>query len=500
MKYFLAIDQGTTGTTALLMDEKIHPIALHSVDFKQYFPAPGQVEHNLKEVWNSVVQAIDGVKRQMENQGILTSQISAIGITNQRETICFWDRKTVEPICHAIVWQDRRTADDCENLKQRGLESLFRDHTGLLLDPYFSGTKVSWALKNLGPVASAARSGRLCIGTIDSFLIAKFSSGTAHVTEPSNASRTLCFHLTKHLWDLELCGLLEVPKDIWPEVRPSTGIFTKTKGFPGLPDGIPISGVLGDQQSALLGQACIQAGSAKCTFGTGAFLLLNTGEKPVKSKHRLLTTIAWALGPSDYTYAIEGSAFVAGAAIQWLRDGLGIIQTASEVEALASKVDNTLGVVFVPALTGLGAPYWDPRATGMITGITRGTEKAHIARATLEGIVFQNVELLQAMELDLGQTIDPIKVDGGGSANQLLMQLQSNYLGKKLSRPKFSETTSLGAIFAAGLGIGHWKSLKEIEQSWQKDCDFVPEIRESTRIEALQKWKSAIARVLYSGP
>jgi glycerol kinase len=427
-------------------------------------------------------------------QDVDAKKIAAIGITNQRETLCLWDRKTVEPLTRAIVWQDRRTAEMCEQLRAKGLERFFQESTGLQVDPYFSGTKAAWAFKNWPEVKTAHQEGRLAAGTIDSFLLAKLTGGV-HATEPSNASRTLGFHLTRHTWDTDLGTALGLPSDIWPEVRPSMGVFGVTRGFPGLPDGIPISGILGDQQSALLGQACIREGMAKCTYGTGAFLLMNTGDRPVISRHKLVTTIAWQRKSGEYTYALEGSAFVAGAAVQWVRDGLGLISDSSEIEALAKSVPDSEGVVFVPALTGLGAPYWDPDARGMFTGITRGTNKGHLARAVLEGIAFQNADILTAMQKDLGRPLEGLNVDGGAAANGLLMQFQADILNTTLRRPKYLETTSLGAVFAAGLGVGIWTDLQEVEKTWKKDREFKPEWPSQKRDEALSRWKAAVARV-----
>lgn len=485
----LAIDEGTTGVTAVVMDEELNLLSEASVDFPQVFPKPGWVEHDPDEIWRAVEKTVREATSKIDIRSL-----AAIGITNQRETICFWDRATVRPVSNAIVWQDRRTADDCARLKKRGLESKFRKATGLLLDPYFSGTKAAWALKNVPSVKTAAQDGRLAIGTIDSFLVARLTGGDAHVTEPSNASRTLAFHLTKRAWDKELCKILGVPVDLWPKVLPSTGLFGKTRGLSFLPDGIPITGILGDQQSALLGQACLNPGEAKCTYGTGAFLLMNTGKKPVFSKHRLLTTIAWALSEKDVTYALEGSTFIAGAAVQWIRDELGFFKSSSEIEALAQSVPTSEGVTFVPALTGLGAPYWNPKATGLLTGITRGTNKAHIARAVLEGIAFQIVDLLHAMQKDLGKKMKGLNVDGGASANNLMMQFQSDMLGVELKRPKYLETTSLGAIFAAGLGAGIWKSTQEIHSTWKMDRAFEPKMDPKTRKENLARWAKAVER------
>jgi glycerol kinase len=385
-------------------------------------------------------------------------------------------------------------------LKKQSLETVFQKATGLLLDPYFSGTKAAWAISNWPNVSKAAKEGRLAVGTIDSFLVAKLTGNTEHVTEPSNASRTLAFHLTKRSFDESLCSALGISKSIWPEVRPSKGLFGKTKGVGFLPDGIPITGILGDQQSALLGQACTRPGLAKCTYGTGAFLLMNTGSKPVFSNYRLLTTIAWTLGDlsddKNTTYALEGSTFVAGAAVQWFRDGLGLIKNAADIEALASSVPDTGGVTFVPALTGLGAPYWSPDSTGMFTGITRGTTKAHLARAVLEGIAFQIADLLASMQQDLGRPLEGLNVDGGACANNLMMQFQADILDVKLKRPKYVETTALGAVFAAGLGAGIWNDLSEIEKTWKIDREFSPQMNPTVRGAEISRWKGAISKVL----
>lgn len=492
MNYILAIDEGTTGTTALLMDHELNPVAEASVDFEQYFPKPGWVEHDLTEIWAAVVQTVKAV-----TQHIDTRKISAIGITNQRETLCFWDRETCEPLSRAIVWQDRRSSELCEQLKARGTEPFFQERTGLLLDPYFSGTKAAWAFKNLPQIRAAHKTGKLAAGTIDSYVIARISNGAVHATEPSNASRTLCFDIHKKRWDADLNHALGIPADIWPEVRPSMDTFALTNDFAGLPDGIPITGVLGDQQAALLGQACIHEGAAKCTYGTGAFLLMNTGKKIARSRHRLLTTVAWARTEDDYTYALEGSAFIAGAAVQWFRDGLKLIRESSEIEKLAASVSDCDGVVFVPALTGLGAPYWEPTATGMFTGMTRGTTSAHLARAILEGIAFQNADILLAMQKDLGKPITQLNVDGGASANNLLMQFQADVLDVKLCRPKYLETTSLGAVFAAGIGAGVWTDLADIEKTWLKDREFSPAFNDTQRSTALMRWHRAVGQTLH---
>lgn len=494
MDYLLAIDQGTTGTTSVIMDTQLRLVAEANLDFSQHFPNPGWVEHDLSEIWSTVLQTVQAASKKID-----VKKIVAIGITNQRETLCFWDKTTAEPLVPAIVWQDRRTTAICEELRAKGHEAFFQDNTGLLLDPYFSGTKAAWALKNWQILQSARRAGNLATGTIDSYLTARISGGAAHVTEPSNASRTLCFNLTKHCWDPELCRLLDIPVDIWPEIcpsfyggKPNKAGFAVTKGFAGLPDGIPITGILGDQQAALLGQACVNEGSAKCTYGTGAFLLFNTGNKPARSNHRLLSTIAWSFSDDNYTYALEGSAFIAGAAVQWLRDGLGFISEASEIEALASSVPSSEGVVFVPALTGLGAPYWNADARGMFTGLTRGTNRAHLARAVLEGIAFQNVDILEAMQKDVSKPLTSLNVDGGVAANNLLMQFQADVLGVTLRRPKYLETTSLGAIFAAGLGAGLWSGFADIEKIWKQDRSFTPTMGINEKTQAIRRWRAAI--------
>ncbi|MBC7386406.1 MAG: glycerol kinase GlpK [Cryobacterium sp.] len=495
--YLLAIDEGTTGTTAVIMDEALQLIAEASIDFPQHFPQPGWVEHDPNEIWKAVSESVSQALKKADLKG---SAIAAIGITNQRETLVFWDKLTGKTLSNAIVWQDRRTAELCESLKSQSLEKVFSKATGLLLDPYFSGTKAAWALANWPNVKKAEKDGRLAVGTIDSYLISKLTGNSRHVTEPSNASRTLAFHLEKRAFDLGLCAALGVPLSIWPEVIPSNGAFGTTKGLNFLPDGIPITGALGDQQAALLGQACTRPGRAKCTYGTGAFLLMNTGSTPVYSKHRLLTTIAWALGDlkddKNITYALEGSTFVAGAAVQWFRDGLGLIEKASDIEALAATVETSEGVTFVPALTGLGAPHWSPDSTGLFTGITRGTKKSHMARAVLEGIAFQISDLLAAMQQDIGRPLESLNVDGGAAENNMLMQFQADILGVKLKRPRYIETTSLGAIFAAGLGAGVWTDLAEVEKSWKLGREFVPNFSPTERGNEINRWRNAVARAL----
>jgi glycerol kinase len=485
-QYILAIDEGTTGVKSLIMDDALNLVAEKTVSFEQHFPQPGWVEHDLNQIWAAVEESLKSVLK-----GIDSKKISAIGITNQRETICFWDRQTTKPLSRAIVWQDRRTADRCRELKERNFESTVQEKTGLLLDPYFSSTKIEWMLNHNAEVAKAAAEDRLAVGTVDSFLLAKLTRGEVHATEASNASRTMLFHLKNQLWDAELMKVFGVKDNMLPRVQPSFSHFGKTKGLSMLPDGIPITGMIGDQQSALLGQACIHEGQAKCTYGTGAFLLMNTGSKLKKSRHRLLSTIAWTTSNGETTYALEGSAFMAGATVQWLRDGLKIISSSTEVEQLASEVLSSEGVMLVPAFTGLGAPDWNPDARAVITGLTRGSTRAHIARAALDGIAFQNVDLLQAMEKDLGGKLSSLNVDGGACKNNLLMQIQSDLLGCTLRRPVFTETTSLGAIFAAGIGACIWNSVEEIVGVWKLEHEFKPVMGEEERFKRLKEWEKA---------
>ncbi len=490
-KTILAIDEGTTGATAFLMDEELNLLAEKSIDFEQHFPKPGWVEHDLDEIWKAVSTAIESIFQQHPVKNLV-----AIGITNQRETVGFWEKNTLKQLGRAIVWQDRRTAAICDQLKTQKLEPLIQSETGLLLDPYFSGTKIKWAIENWDDVKQAHQNHNLHVGTIDTFLIAKLTGGKSFATDQSNASRTLAMNLRRGTWDSDLCKLLGISRDILPEIKPSAGEFGKTSGLSFLPDGIPIMGVLGDQQSALLGQACIDAGTAKCTYGTGAFLLMNTGSEPVFSQHRLLTSVAWNLGAHGTQYMLEGSTFVAGAAVQWLRDGIGFIEDSSQIEALASQVKDSNGVVFVPALTGLGAPHWDADATGMFTGLTRGVNRSHMARAVLEGIAFQVTDVLKAMEKDVGAPLKALHVDGGAAANNLLMQIQADFLQTTLKRPKILETTSLGAVFAAGLGIGIWSSPEDIRKSWKLDREFKPHSSTDEAATHYKRWNRAIKRVM----
>ncbi len=495
MRYVLSIDQGTTGTTVLVLDETLQVVGRGYREFPQIFPQPGWVEHDPEEIWSSVTHAVAGAMAQARIDG---TSLAAIGITNQRETTVLWQRSTLAPVRNAIVWQDRRTADYCAALKEQGKESLIRARTGLVLDPYFSGTKLRFMLEEDPNVRRRASAGELAFGTVDSYLVAKLTGGVSHITDVSNASRTLLFDIRSLAWEDELLSLLDIPRELLPTVKSSAEVYGETRGVPGLPDGIPIAGIAGDQQAALFGQACFDPGDAKCTFGTGAFILMNTGDKPVTSESGLLTTVAWKLGAGaevgEVRYALEGSAFIAGAAVQWLRDGLGLIECAHDIEALAASVDDSGGVVVVPAFTGLGAPHWRPDARGVITGITRGTTKAHIARATLEGIALQNSDILKAMEKDAGKKLAVLRVDGGASANDLLMQLQSDVLDVEISRPALLETTALGAAFLAGIGTGVWNSKSEIAAVWREQKRFKPTRDRDAVQQHLRAWDAAVAK------
>jgi glycerol kinase len=484
----LAIDQGTTGTTALLVSEDLRVLAKVTVDFPNHYPRPGEVEHDVAEIWQSVAQAVSGALAQAN---VDPRRLAAIGITNQRETSLFWDRATGEPLHRALVWQDRRTADRCRALKEAGHEDRVRALTGLVLDPYFSGTKAEWLLDHVPGARARAERGELCFGTIDSWLAWRLTG--AHVTDPSNASRTLLFDLRALAWSDETCDLLRVPKAALPAVVPSSGVVGTTRGVGFLPDGIPVAGLIGDQQGALFGQACFAPGTAKCTYGTGAFILLNTGAAPVPSTTGMLTTVGWQAG-GQVVYALEGSSFIAGAAVQWLRDGLGILRTAAEVEALATSVPDSGGVVFVPALTGLGAPHWRPDARGLVSGITRGTTRGHLARAALEGVALQIDDILRAMAKDLGGPLAELRVDGGASANDLLMQVQADLLGVPCVRPTIVETTALGSGLLAGLATGVWSSAAEVAQTWREDRRFLPSGDASALADLRERWAAAVAR------
>ena len=489
----LAIDQGTTGSTIALMDAEGRLLTSVNHEFPQIFPQPGWVEHDLESIWESVEKGLSAV---FADGKYAATDISAIGITNQRETAALWDAETGKAVHNAIVWQCRRTTDVCEKLKADGLESLVKARSGLVLDPYFSATKFKWLLDYAPEAQALLAQGRLRAGTIDSYLIWRLSAGQAHKTDVSNASRTSLMALDSLSWDDELLSVFGVPKEILPEICPSSGRFAVTSGVAGLPDGLPISGVAGDQQSALFGQACFDIGDAKCTFGTGSFILMNAGDTPVASDSGLLSTVAWQLEGQPAVYALEGGAFVCGAAVQWLRDQLGIIQSAPEVEALAQTVDNSGGVEFVPALAGLGAPYWAPEARGTLTGLTRGSGRGEIARATLDAMALQNVDILRAMEKDIGSTMQSLKVDGGASANNFLMQLQADYLARPITRPQVIETTVAGACFLAGLGEGVWDSPSEVANVWRSDCSFVVGMTDTARDQRMASWQSAVAKAL----
>ena len=488
--YILAIDQGTTGSTVLVIDRNLEICGRHTQEFPQIYPQPGWVEHNPADIIESVKTAITGA---IEAAGILPSDIAGIGITNQRETTVVWDRATGDAIHNAIVWQCRRTTEQCAKLKALGHEEMFRAKTGLLLDPYFSGTKVAWLLDEVRGARTRAGAGELAFGTIDSFLVWQLSDGQAHVTDVSNACRTLLMNLETLDWDDELLDCLNIPRSVLPHVKSSSEVYATTKNFGVLPDGIPIAGMAGDQQSALFGQACFDVGQAKCTYGTGCFLLMNTGQRPVPSQNGLLTSVGWKIG-DEVTYVLEGSAFIAGAAVQWLRDGLGLIKSAPEIEALAQTVSDSDGVYFVPALTGLGAPYWNPDARGVICGLTRGTTAAHLARATLEGVAFQNFDILNAMSADLGRPLDSLKVDGGAAANGYLMQFQADLLGVELVRPKHLETTALGAAFLAGLAVGVWADLDTVRQAWLENARFNRAMPADEVASRVAGWAEAVQR------
>ncbi len=487
--YVMAIDQGTTGTTVLIIDKRLAIRAKVNVEFRQIFPKPGWVEHDLDDIWGSVHTT---VQRALREAGLRGAEIGAVGIANQRETVALWDRRSGKAVHNAIVWQDRRTAEACAQLKAEGREQAIREKTGLVLDPYFSATKLRWLLDNVRGARDRADSGVLAFGTIDSFLAWRLTGGAAHVTDVSNASRTLLMDLRSCQWDGTLLELFGVPRAVLPEIRSSSEVYGATKNVRGLPDGIPVCGIAGDQQAALFGQACFQPGEAKCTYGTGAFLLQNVGSEPVISKHGLLTTLAWRIG-SETHYALEGSAFIAGAAVQWLRDELKLIEKASDIEALAKTVKDSGDLVFVPALAGLGAPHWRPEARGLMAGIHRGTTAGHLARALLEGIAFQIYDLAEAMMKDAGRSAPTFRVDGGASANDLLMQFQADLLGVPVERPRMLETTALGAALLAGLAAGVWSSRAEIGRSFKIGKRFDPRMKPEVRERHLARWQRAVA-------
>lgn len=489
--YIMAIDQGTTGSTVSILNQAGSLVAKSSEEYPQIFPQPGWVEHNPEDIWKSVVS---GIQKSLDLAKISGSELAAIGITNQRETVLLWDKSSGQSIYNAIVWQCRRTQDFCEKLKREKKQSLIRKKTGLVIDPYFSASKIRWILKNVDGASAQARSGNVIAGNIDTFLLWRLTSGQAHKTDVSNASRTMLMNIHTGEWDSELLKIFSVPPQILPQICESSGLFGKTKGLGFLPDGIPIAGIAGDQQAALFGQTCFAVGEAKCTYGTGSFLLMNSGNKMVSSKHQMLTTVAWKLPKQKMTYALEGGAFICGAAVQWLRDGLQIIQKSSQVEELARTVSASEGVEFVPALTGLGAPHWRSEARGLITGLTRGSTRAHIARATLEAMALQNTEILLAMEKDLGKKLQGLRVDGGASVNGLLMQMQADYMGATVIRPRQIETTSIGAAYLAGLGVGYWTSLEEIKRIWMVDQEFKSQMSHKARKSRIESWQRAVKK------
>ncbi len=488
MPHILALDQGTTSSRAIVLDEAGSIRAVAQREFQQIFPRAGWVEHDPLEIWETQLAV---AREALSQAGLGARDVAAIGITNQRETTVLWDRKTGQPIYNAIVWQDRRTAAECERLQRDGHLASFRKKTGLVLDPYFSGTKIAWLLENIPGARDAAVSGRLAFGTVDSWLIWNLTGGAVHATDVTNASRTLLFDIHQGTWDDELLAALDVPRPILPEVRSSSEVYAET--VPGLLGGpIPIAGVAGDQQAALFGQACLRAGMAKCTYGTGCFLLMNTGRSPIRSKYELLTSPAWKLG-GHTDYCLEGSVFVGGAAVQWLRDGLGIVRTSAEIESLAASVSDSGGMVLVPAFTGLGAPHWDPHARGALVGITRGTTAAHLARATLEGIAHQVADVLAAMEGDAGVAVSELRVDGGAAENDLLMQMQADLGGVPVARPTVRETTALGAAYLAGLAVGVWRSAEDLAAHWRVERVFEPEGRDRAA-EMRVLWSRAVER------
>ena len=492
-KYVLAIDQGTTGTTAMVFDHGGTALSKVNEEFPQYFPRGGWVEHDPEEIWQCTLSAVG---KALAGAGIKATDLACLGITNQRETSVFWRRGTTEPVGRAIVWQCRRSADICERLKLKGLEDDFRARTGLVLDPYFSGTKITWKMENEPAFAESARAGDVVFGTIDSWLLAKLTGGRVHQTDVSNASRTLMFNINTLDWDEVLLDALGVPRALLPEVGESSNVFGETDPEVFFGAAVPIGGIAGDQQAALFGQACYHPGMTKNTYGTGSFVLMNTGRKAVSSQSGMLTTIAWGIG-GEVTYALEGSIFVTGAAIQWLRDGLGIIKSATEVGPIAEAVADTGGVYFVPALVGLGAPYWDPYARGAIYGITRGTTREHLIRATVESMAYQTRDVMGAMESDSGIHVSSLRVDGGASVMDVLLQFQSDLLRVQVQRPVVPETTALGAAYLAGLAVGYWDGLDEIERIWQAEKTFEPRTDRSLMDVLYVGWKLAVQRTRY---
>lgn len=488
-QYILALDQGTSSSRAIAFDKSGSSVAVSQKEFTQYFPKPGWVEHDPMEIWSSEYSVLTEV---LTSLGLGGSDIAAIGITNQRETTIVWDAKTGKPVYNAIVWQDRRTSEFCDSLKAAGMTEKIRSKTGLIIDAYFSGTKIKWILDNVPGARERAERGELRFGTVDSWLVWNLTGGAVHITDVTNASRTMLYNIHELKWDEEMMRLLGIPASMMPRVCASSEVYGYAEILGGR---VAIAGIAGDQQAALFGQMCTEPGSVKNTYGTGCFLLMNTGVKPVTSRNNLLTTIAWKIGDT-VNYALEGSIFVAGSVVQWLRDGLGIIKSSSEVEALAASVPDNGGVYLVPALTGLGAPYWDQYAKGSITGLTRGTKAAHIARAALEGIAFQTMDIVDAMQKDADVVLSELKVDGGASKNNLMMQFQADILGTSVIRPKETETTARGAAYLAGLAVGFWGSIDEVRGQWEADRTFAPEASAEKVAAARKGWAEAISRTL----
>ncbi|SHQ80648.1 glycerol kinase [Mycobacteroides abscessus subsp. abscessus] len=487
-KYILSLDQGTTSSRAILFNKEGEIVHVAQKEFTQIFPKPGWVEHNASEIWGSILAVIASV---MSESNVKPEQIAGLGITNQRETAVVWDKETGLPVYNAIVWQSRQTSGICDELRAKGYNDLFRDKTGLLIDAYFSGTKVKWILDNVEGAREKADQGKLLFGTIDTWLVWKLSGGKAHVTDYSNASRTLMYNIYDLKWDEELLEILSVPKSMLPEVRPSSEVYAHTIDYHFFGQEVPIAGIAGDQQAALFGQACFSEGMAKNTYGTGCFMLMNTGEKAVKSDNGLLTTLAWGVD-GKVEYALEGSIFVAGSAIQWLRDGLRMLKNAADSESYASKVDSTEGVYVVPAFVGLGTPYWDSDVRGAVFGLTRGTSKEHFVRATLESLAYQTRDVLSAMEADSGIELKALRVDGGAVKNDFLMSFQSDILNVPVERPKVNETTALGAAYLAGLAVGYWESREDIAKQWAVDRAFEPKMDSDKREELYSGWKRAV--------
>ncbi|MEL3971511.1 glycerol kinase GlpK [Rossellomorea oryzaecorticis] len=487
-KFILSLDQGTTSSRAILFNKQGEIVHTSQKEFTQHFPKPGWVEHNANEIWGSILAVIATV---LSESSVKPEQIEGIGITNQRETTVVWDKETGTPVYNAIVWQSRQTAEICEELKSKGYNDTFRDKTGLLIDAYFSGTKVKWILDNVEGAREKAENGQLLFGTIDTWLIWKMSGGEAHVTDYSNASRTLMYNIHDLKWDKELLDILGVPMEMLPEVRPSSEVYAKTITHHFFGQEIPIAGAAGDQQAALFGQACFEKGMGKNTYGTGCFMLMNTGDKAVKSDNGLLTTLAWGID-GKVEYALEGSIFVAGSAIQWLRDGLRMLKEAKDSQGYAEKVESTDGVYVVPAFVGLGTPYWDSDVRGAVFGLTRGTSKEHFVRATLESLAYQTKDVLTAMEADSGIALKKLRVDGGVVKNDFLMQFQSDILNVPVEKSVISETTALGAAYLAGLAVGYWKDRNEIAKQWNKDREFEPKMSQESQEQLYNGWKKAV--------